>query len=148
MTKTRCLKLYLVRHGQSEANEQGVYAGQLVSNLNQRGIIDARALGERSELLRPLLLSKPQQKHDHSYLFFDRVYSSDLSRARHTCELILKGMQTQIPNDRNIVGRDNNNSINNTCDKSINLEKRLRERSYRTLQGMPWNSDRLETDKI
>jgi len=77
MTKTRSLKLYLVRHGQSEANEQGVYAGQLDSNLNQRGIIDARALGERSELLRPLLLSKPQ-KHDHSYLFFDRVYSSDL----------------------------------------------------------------------
>jgi len=146
MTKTRCLRLYLVRHGQSQANEHGIYAGQLDSKLNQRGIIDARALGERSEFLLPLLLSK-SQKHD-SYLFFDRVYSSDLSRARDTCELILKGMQTQIPNDRNLVGRDNDNSINNTCGKSINFDKRLRERSYGTLQGMPWNLDRLETDKI
>jgi len=65
--------LYLVRHGESEANAAGRYAGQTDSPLTERGREQARAV---AEALRDVHL--------------DRVISSDLSRARDTAEEIAR----------------------------------------------------------
>ena len=160
----RCLRLYLVRHGESEANQRGVFAGQLDSPLTKCGIIDAKSLGERSEFLPPSSQSQAQsqaaeqeQQQQRQSSSFDRVYSSDLLRAHDTCELILDGLRKRRRNCGNVnenhdtttatttTTTTTNNSASTSC---IRLEQRLRERSYGTLQGMPWSSDRSETDKI
>jgi len=152
------LRLYLVRHGESEANKRGVFAGQLDSPLTKRGVNDAKSLGERSQLL---ILQPPAQpqgvatvvnnQEDENFIPFDLVFSSDLERAHDTCKLILEGLQTRKRNDannrtENDTGRTTKN-ISSLREK-INIDKRLRERSYGTLQGMPWNSDRTVTDKL
>lgn len=63
--------LYLVRHGESEANAAQRYAGQTDSPLTERGRKQARAVAAALRAVR-----------------FDRVISSDLSRARETAEII------------------------------------------------------------
>ena len=149
------LRLYLVRHGESEANQRGVFAGQLDSPLTEHGVADAKSLGERSEffILQEPADSQPQRADRNSRevhpFFFHRVYSSDLIRAHDTCKLILEGLRTRqsstlnndTDNDRTELGID-------SLLKDIRLDNRLRERSYGTLQGMPWSSDRSDTDKI
>ena len=141
--RKRRLRLYLVRHGESEANEQGVFAGQLDSPLTEQGIKDAKSLGEKSEflILEPPTTSETSTpdsnergQHPHR---FDIIYSSDLIRAHDTCKLILEGMPTQ--QQTNLDSQESSN---------VRLDVRLRERSYGTLQGMPWSSDRNETDKL
>eukprot|EP00536_Pseudo-nitzschia_multiseries_P002982 jgi/Psemu1/6771/gm1.6771_g len=139
--KTLCLRLYLVRHGESVANERGVFAGQLDSPLTEQGMVDARALGVRSRFLppEPASASRGRGTHDQGCCRFDRVYSSDLVRAHDTCTLILEGLQTRGPIDRN-------NGAFGSC--NVRLDSRLRERSYGTLQGMPWGSNPDETDRM
>ena len=68
------MKLYLVRHGESEANLSGYYAGQSQVPLTETGRAQAKAAGA---LLQGLS--------------FDRIYASDLIRAIHTQELALPG---------------------------------------------------------
>ena len=65
--------LYLVRHGESEANAAHRYAGQSDSPLTERGRAQARAVAASLRGVR-----------------FDRVVSSDLSRARDTAEIIAR----------------------------------------------------------
>lgn len=64
-------RLYFVRHGESEANAAGVFAGQSDSPLTPRGREQAAAVA--------LALAD---------LDIDRVVSSDLSRARDTAAVI------------------------------------------------------------
>lgn len=66
------MKLFLIRHGQSEANLSFCYAGQSDSKLTELGRQQALAV-------RPILKD----------IKFDRVYSSDLSRALDTQKLAL-----------------------------------------------------------
>lgn len=66
------MKLYVVRHGESEANAGGLFAGWADVDLTSKGEQDARDAGE---LLR--------------HVSFDRVYSSDIYRAVRTCRLAL-----------------------------------------------------------
>ena len=40
------MKLYVIRHGQSEANAKGFHSGQLQVPLTERGEADARRAGE------------------------------------------------------------------------------------------------------
>lgn len=144
----RRLRLYLVRHGESEANERGVFAGQLDSPLTERGIVDAKSLGETSDFLifQPTMqAAKQTQIESHPYQF-DAVYSSDLIRAHDTCKLILEGMKTRTQNNLDNSHAEDHSGI--SMPSNICLDNRLRERSYGTLQGMPWSSDRIETDKI
>lgn len=68
------MKLYMIRHGQSEANVRGEYCGWAQVPLTEKGLEDARRAGR---LLRNIS--------------FDRVYASDLRRARQTCEAALPG---------------------------------------------------------
>ncbi|MDY5931654.1 MAG: histidine phosphatase family protein [Candidatus Ornithospirochaeta sp.] len=60
--------LYLVRHGESEANRDDKHAGWAPVHLTEKGISDARRAGRLIE-----------------GIAFDKVFSSDLVRVRETC---------------------------------------------------------------
>ncbi len=68
------MRLYVIRHGESEANQKKVYTGWAQVNLTEQGGREAAGVKER-------LRGIP----------FDRVYSSDLIRAMQTAELALPG---------------------------------------------------------
>jgi len=72
------MKLFLIRHGQTTANLNQTYAGQSDVPLTETGRKEAEAI-------RPIL----------KQFTFDRVYSSDLSRALDTQQLALPGVQAQ-----------------------------------------------------
>ena len=68
------MKLFLIRHGESENNLNKRYSGQCNPKLTPLGCEQAKAI-------QPIL----------EKINFDAVYSSDLARARQTCELALPG---------------------------------------------------------
>lgn len=68
--------VFLVRHGQSEANLHTYYTGQMDVPLTQLG-------REQAMSVAPILSQFP----------IDKVYSSDLSRAWETCELAIPGAE-------------------------------------------------------
>jgi len=72
------MKLFIVRHGQSEANLGMRYTGQFDAPLTDLGRQQAMAI-------RPVLAPYT----------FDKVYSSDLSRAAETCALALPGAEVE-----------------------------------------------------
>lgn len=73
------MKLWLVRHGQTEANVAGLYSGHSETSLTPHGIQQAQAVGE---MLR--------------HVPFDAVMCSALGRAQHTAELILTGRNETV----------------------------------------------------
>lgn len=89
------MKLFFVRHGESEANLAMRYAGQSDAKLTEKG-------REQAVKIRPVLADIP----------FDRVYSSDLSRAYETQELAIPGadaIKTPLLREFNVgvlTGRD------------------------------------------
>ncbi len=68
------MKLYLIRHGESETNLSGHYTGWSQVRLTEKGIEDAKGI-------RPLL----------EKVKFDKIYSSDLIRAKMTAETAIPG---------------------------------------------------------
>ena len=70
------MELYVIRHGQSEANLEGRFSGWSPSPLTELGRAQAEKTGERLKGLR-----------------FDRIYSSDTYRARQTTELVFSGRE-------------------------------------------------------
>ncbi|MBO7150471.1 MAG: histidine phosphatase family protein [Clostridia bacterium] len=68
------MRIYVIRHGESENNLAKKWSGWYDTPLTQKGVEDARAAGEVIRNVR-----------------FDKIYSSDLSRAMHTAK-------TAIPN--------------------------------------------------
>ena len=97
------VRFHLIRHGESDANKRGVFAGQHDSLLTEDGRKEARALG------RTLAIQETS---------FWRLYSSDLSRAHLTALEVLKAAARE-----DTIAR-------------LQLDKRLRERSYGPRQGM------------
>ena len=73
------MKLYVIRHGESENNVKACFTGWMDVNLTEKGIADAHKAGE---LLRDVT--------------FDRVYASDLRRAMDTAKNAIPGC-TPIP---------------------------------------------------
>lgn len=73
------MKVYFVRHGESEANMNKCFAGQTDSALSAAG-------RSQAEAIRPILKDIP----------FDKVYSSDLSRAHDTQKLALPGYEAEM----------------------------------------------------
>lgn len=65
--------LYLMRHGETDANVAGVWQGSTDSPLNQRGLAQARALAQR--------IAREQ-------LPISIIYSSPLRRARQTADAV------------------------------------------------------------
>ena len=70
------MKLFLIRHGESDANLGFRYAGQSDAKLTEKG-------REQAMKIQPVLEKIP----------FDRVYSSDLSRAYDTQKLAIPGVE-------------------------------------------------------
>ena len=68
------MKLYVIRHGQSETNLKGCFTGWAQVNLTEQGIRDAQSI-------RPLLKN----------ISFDKIYASDLRRAMKTAEEAIPG---------------------------------------------------------
>lgn len=66
--------IWLVRHGETSSNADGVFQGHLDVVLNERGEQQAAAVGQ--------CLSRIE---------FDAVYASDLQRAARTAEIIVDG---------------------------------------------------------
>ena len=62
---------YLVRHGETDWNKEGILQGQTDTLLNDLGVVQAK---EAAELLKNVT--------------FDLAFSSDLLRAKHTAEII------------------------------------------------------------
>lgn len=89
------MKLFMIRHGESEANLGMRYAGQSDAKLTEKG-------RKQAMNLRPILANIP----------FDRVYSSDLSRAVNTQKLAIpgaEGIQTPLLREFDVgtlVGRE------------------------------------------
>jgi len=71
------MKLYLVRHGESEANKQGIYSGFLDTKLTEKGENQAKAC---YELLK--------------HVKFEKVICSDLQRA-HKTACIVSGLNEE-----------------------------------------------------
>lgn len=71
MAKNNYCTIYIVRHGQTDWNSQGIIQGQSNSLLDAEGIKQAQNL-------------KEELKH----IDFDAVFSSDLIRAKRTAEII------------------------------------------------------------
>ena len=66
------MKLYVIRHGESENNSNKIYTGWMQVDLSEKGKRDAETAGK-------LLRNVP----------FDKIYSSDLIRAMHTADIAL-----------------------------------------------------------
>lgn len=98
------MKLYVVRHGESEANAGGFFAGWADVDLTSKGEQDAREAGE---LLR--------------HVTFDRVYSSDTYRAVRTCRLALPETEpekTPLVREYN-VGSLTGKKISEVCEDPV-----------------------------
>jgi len=73
------MRLFLIRHGESVANVEKTFAGQVDSKLTEKGI-------EQAKSIRNILERIP----------FDKVYSSDLSRAHDTQRYALPGVEAEL----------------------------------------------------
>jgi alpha-ribazole phosphatase len=71
MNTSQRLRLYLIRHGETEPAAAGKLIGHTDVSLYERGVEQARRLAERLSSVR-----------------LDAIYSSDLRRARRTAEII------------------------------------------------------------
>ena len=67
------VRVYLIRHGETEWNLRGIHQGHMDSNLTPKGKEQANGLGNRFL---------------ESEISFDAIYSSDLGRALKTAEQI------------------------------------------------------------
>ena len=92
--------LVLVRHGQSDWNLKNLFTGWKDPDLTDKGQAEAKAAGQRLKALG---------------LNFDIAFTSDLTRAQHTCRLIL-----------NELGQSDLKTIR---------EQALNERDYGDLSG-------------
>jgi 2,3-bisphosphoglycerate-dependent phosphoglycerate mutase len=93
--------LVLVRHGQSDWNLKNLFTGWKDPDLTEKGQAEAKAAGQRLKALG---------------LNFDIAFTSALTRAQHTCRLIL-------------------NELNQNDIKTIR-EQALNERDYGDLSGL------------
>ena len=73
------MRLWLIRHGETQANVDGLYSGHAPTPLTARGI-------EQAQNLHTLL-------HDVS---FDLVLCSELERAQHTARRVLSDRQHPV----------------------------------------------------
>lgn len=93
--------LVLVRHGQSDWNLKNLFTGWKDPDLTDKGQAEAKAAGQRLKAMG---------------LNFDIAFTSALTRAQHTCKLIL-----------NELGQNNLKTIR---------EQALNERDYGDLSGL------------
>ena len=74
------MKIYFVRHGETEENLTSISQGQSPGNLSQRGMIQCKQVAKRLN-------------HHH----FDHVYCSDLQRTKDSLNIIMQQNNWIIP---------------------------------------------------
>ncbi|MDD4409788.1 MAG: 2,3-diphosphoglycerate-dependent phosphoglycerate mutase [Candidatus Pacebacteria bacterium] len=99
-------KLVIIRHGESEWNSKNIFTGWTDVGLSEKGIAEAKEAG------------KKLKDNDFS---FDLAFTSFLSRAKETLDIVLGELGEETP---------------------INHSWRLNERHYGALQGM--NKDEIK----
>ncbi len=120
-------KLILVRHGESVWNKKNIFTGWVDVSLSKKGIEEALEAGK--------LLSK---------IKFDHIYTSELSRAQMTLQLIMLENQDRRtlylahPQDKAYRPGIKSDVIIGNISKSLN------ERCYGDFQGM--NKDELKKE--
>jgi len=122
------MKLYMVRHGQSETNLAKRFTGWAQVNLTQQGIADAKRAGEYLK-----------------GLSFDRVYSSDLIRAVQTAQYALPGCEpVQMAELREIgLGELEHQQID-ACAERYGEEFVINRRNYNFVPYGGENQDMIE----
>src|SRR5262245_46586520 len=83
------LKLYLVRHGETDWNADGRIQGHSDIELNPRGLEQARRLALRI----------PEEGQ------FDAIYASPLKRAYRTAELAASALNLKVNSDSRLLER-------------------------------------------
>lgn len=78
--------LILIRHGESEANRQGIFAGQVDPDLQDKGLEQAKLTAE---------YIKENYK-------IDKIYSSDLKRAYNTAKCVATLVDLEIIKEKNL----------------------------------------------
>jgi len=112
-----CGKLILVRHGLSVYNDQNRFTGWKDVDLNEQGV---------SEAEQAVILLKE--------INFDMAFTSKLKRANDTLDLILKGIEQEIPiekdlalNERDygdLVGRNKAEAAKEFGDEQVQIWRR------------------------
>ncbi|KAI0723888.1 phosphoglycerate mutase-like protein [Cerioporus squamosus] len=103
-------RVYIVRHGETDFNRQGIVQGQIDTPLNDAGVEQARLTADALE-------DTP----------FEVAYSSDLQRARRTAEIILEKhpgvkLETTPALRERHMGDWQGGSIANRSDPPANIE--------------------------
>lgn len=80
------LRIYLIRHGETEWNIQGKYQGQVDTDLSERGKWQGERVGEALAKIRP-----------------DHILTSPLKRARETAECCAKHHQMEVELDHRLT---------------------------------------------
>ena len=75
-------RILLIRHGQTKWNDGSIFQGHLDSDLTEKGIAQAEAMGRRLARMK-----------------IAAIYSSDLGRARHTARLIANATGHSVSED-------------------------------------------------
>lgn len=73
------MKIYLVRHGETDWNLRGMFYGWTDCDINEKGVEQAARL-----------------KNFFNQIEYDKIYSSDLLRAGHTAEIIAADQKIEI----------------------------------------------------
>lgn len=122
------MKLFLIRHGESENNFNKMYSGQCNPKLTELGRSQAKSI-------RPIL----------EKVKFDAVYSSDLSRALETCSLAMPGVEpivTEKIREFAIGELENQPYYIPKCDDDefyLNLQKNRKDFNYAPYGGENFN---------
>ena len=82
------MKIYVIRHGETDYNVRRLFQGQINTDLNDTGRAQARAAAEKIRAMG---------------LTFDRVYSSPLQRAVETVEIITGKDSSEIQTDDRLL---------------------------------------------
>lgn len=81
--------IYLIRHGETDGNLNGIVQGSIDIPLNNTGIQQAK-----------------EAKQELEGVAFDAAYSSDLTRAKVTAAIVLEGRRINIINDPRLRERN------------------------------------------
>lgn len=76
------MKLYFVRHGETDMNARNMFYGWYDADINEKGVSQAEELREAFR-----------------EIHIDKIYSSDLTRALHTAQIIADGRPVEIVPD-------------------------------------------------
>lgn len=111
------MKLYIIRHGESVNNLKGLWTGWSDVELTEKGIQDAKCAGEIIKNVK-----------------FDKIFSSDLSRAKKTGESALPGCKYQEDSKlREIcLGSLENKPIKDLTDEQREI---INEKGYKPFGG-------------